>query len=346
MSPPSRFSRASRPVWLAAVTFVDLARRQSSDTDTKGVSVRNPRAEASERLEGRYEVRVLEPSPPAVQEGPWFADDPTAPGDVPADRKLVSPVSTGDVTWDALARADADLGAWCADRWLGAWRRLGEAPPSLDVSRVALHRVAEHVLKPAREAANGKIALRYTCGGFGTPFFGDDVQLRVEGVELVAQEGATERREALSTLGEAAAFAGVELADEAEPLNFAESAAAFVADWFGFAASVLEQLRAEATAELEPSRVQLWPEHFDMAVELGAESDGVRAGYGLSPGDELHAEPYVYVVPWEGSAAQGQLFGASTFQGAELPYAELLAASDQRAVALDFLRVRLRALTG
>ena len=36
----------------------------------------NPRDEANQRLSGRYDARVLEPSPPAVSEGPWFADDP------------------------------------------------------------------------------------------------------------------------------------------------------------------------------------------------------------------------------------------------------------------------------
>lgn len=320
---------------------------RSSATGSAGASsVRNPRAEAFERLDGRCEVRVLEPSPPAVQAGPWFADDPVARGDVPAGRRLVSPVTGADVLWDELARDDPDLAGWCADRWLGAWRRLGDAPGSLVKSRLALHSVAEQILKPAREAANGKIALRCTHNGFGTPFFGSDVQLRVDGVELVAQDGAGERREVLSTLAEAAAFAGVEPLIEDEPLDFSETGARFIADWFGFAACVLEQLRAEASAELEPSRVQLWPEHFDVAVELGAEAAGVRAGYGLSPGDELHPEPYIYVVPWAGEAAEGELFAASAFQGAEMPYAELLAAPDQRATALEFLRARLAALTG
>ena len=49
--------------------------------------MRDPRQEAFDRLGGRYEVRVLEPSPPAVDEEPWFADDPAAPGDVPDGRE-------------------------------------------------------------------------------------------------------------------------------------------------------------------------------------------------------------------------------------------------------------------
>src|SRR5207247_6317357 len=69
--------------------------------------VRDARAEALERVDGRYEVRVLEPSPPAVSESPWCADDPVARGDVPPGRQVVSPVTTGDVLWDDLARDDA-----------------------------------------------------------------------------------------------------------------------------------------------------------------------------------------------------------------------------------------------
>ena len=43
----------------------------------QSVSV-DPRREAFDRVGGRYDVRVLEPSPPAVNEAPWFADDPIA----------------------------------------------------------------------------------------------------------------------------------------------------------------------------------------------------------------------------------------------------------------------------
>jgi hypothetical protein len=117
----------------------------------------------------------------------------------------------------------------------------------------------------------------------------------------------------------------------------------FLGDWFGFAASVLEQVRAEAAANDEPGRVQLWPEHFDMAVELGSQGAGRRAGYGCSPGDEAHDEPYVYVVPWN-EPAPDELWQARSFRGAELPFAELSAAPDQRQAALEFLRTRRNAL--
>ena len=309
----------------------------------------NPRAEAFERIGGRYEARVLEPSPPAVDSAPWYADDPVARGDVPAGRQVVSPVGTGDVRWDALARDDAELAEWCAERWLAAYRRLPEVPRQLVATRLALHALAERVVSPARRQANTKIGLRYTRGGFGTPFYGDDVQVRVTGTALIVQAAGEERRAPITTLDAAADHIGRDaLPDDLElggdTLEVDPAAAAFLGEWYGFAASVLEELRAGASGEHEPSRVQLWPEHFDLALELGAEDAGARAAYGLSPGDEVHPEPYAYVAPWV-APAPGELWQASAFNGAELPYAELLAASDQRSCVVDFFSARLAALT-
>jgi hypothetical protein len=107
---------------------------------------------------------------------------------------------------------------------------------------------------------------------------------------------------------------------------------------------VLEQLRAETPPEHQPSRVQIWPEHFDIAVELGDESTDQRAAYGLSPGDDVRDEPYLYVAPWSPPDA-APLWNARTFRGADLPLSELLDAPDQRAAALEFLRERARALS-
>jgi hypothetical protein len=310
----------------------------------------NPRAEAIERLGGRYDARVLEPSPPAVAEPPWFADDPVDRGELGGGRLVVSPVATGDLTWEQLAAGDAGLSDWCAERWLAGYRRLQAAPDSLVETRLSLHRLAEHVLSPARRNANGKIALRYTRDGFGTPFFGDDAQLRVIGDELVVQRGESERTARISTLAAAADHVGRELLpDDVEldhaPLEVDPAASRFLGDWYGFACNVLETIRAQAGEDAEPSRVQLWAEHFDLAVELGREDAGRRAGYGLSPGDELHPEPYAYVLPWVAQSA-GALWRASAFAGAELAYADLLRAPDQRALALEFFTERFAALTG
>jgi hypothetical protein len=309
----------------------------------------NPRAEAQARLGGRYDARVLEPSPPAAQDPPWFADDPVGRGEPPGELPRVLPVAGGDLRWADLIDREPELEAWCSERWLGAYRRLEPAPAGLISTRTALHRLAEQVISPARRRANGKIGLRFTGGGFGTPFFAEDVQLRVLGESLIVQDADGDRSAPITTLGEMAAHVGrgllAEMPLEDGPLAVERECSAFLGEWFGFAASALEELRAGAPEELAPSRVQLWPEHFDMAVELGVEKDGRRAGYGASPGDERHPEPYLYVVPW-GEVPDGPLWQASAFRGGEMSYRSLLAAEDQRETALRFFSERLAALSG
>ena len=306
----------------------------------------NPRREAWEILGGEYDVRVLEPSPPAVDEPPWYADDPLAG---PYGVRLVTPVTGLGRSWHDLVAERPELTAFCADRWLGAWRRLAPLPRAFVPTRRSLHALAEHVVAPARHAANGQIGLRFTHGGFGTPYFGDGHQVRVrEGRLFVDGAGHTP-----ATLGEAAALAGVPLGMPPEiyppatpaapdthlPVN--PAAAESLGDWFGFAWSVLEQLRFGGRP-LSPGRVQLWPEHFDAAVDLGDESAGRRATFGASPGDDAHPEPYLYVAPWAGRA--GAFWNATAFGGASLTYATLLSVDDQRETALAFFRQGLAAL--
>jgi hypothetical protein len=307
----------------------------------------NPRAEAQARAGDTYDARVLEPSPPAVAEPPWLADDPVARDG--ATRPLLSPVSSGDVLWQELCDGDGELAAWCRERWLGPYPALRAVPAGYARTRSALHAIAEHVLKPAREQANGKIGLRFVRGGFGTPYFGDDVQVSVTGAMLHVVRGGERASTPLSTLTAAADALGELLAPPSQladtPLEIDEAAATVVGDWFGFAFSVLEELRARAGEEHAPSRVQIWPEHFDAALELGDEGAGARAAYGCSPGDEHHPEPYLYVAPWT-ARPTGELWQAAGFPGAELAYAELLEAADPRALALRFFAMRLAALAG
>src|SRR5258706_8746749 len=166
----------------------------------------DPRREAFDRVGGRFDVRVLEPSPPAVRDQPYCADDPVAVEPRKPDLPLLSPVGNGDVTWDGLARREPDLREWCADRWLGSWRRLPALPSAADAlasTRASLHALAEQVVAPARRRATGKIGLRFTRGGFGTPFFGNDgrgVQVRIDDLDLVVARGTAERREPITTV--------------------------------------------------------------------------------------------------------------------------------------------------
>jgi hypothetical protein len=208
-----------------------------------------------------------------------------------------------------------------------------------------LHRLAAHVLAPARRAATGRIGLRATPGGFGTPEFGDGEQVRVEAASLVRKRAGEAASVAITSLRAAASFAGVALSadpgigsdppplgDPDAPLTVSPAAGAALGAWFAFSASVLEELRGGLNGEGRAcSEVQLWPEHFD----LGCGIDGVN--FGCSPGDDHIAEPYVYVGPWNTDGLPADGFWNASF-GAVLPYAELLGAGDRRGVALDFLR--------
>ena len=193
-------------------------------------------------------------------------------------------------------------------------------PESFAATRATLHELAERTIAPEREAVTGRIGLRALPGGFGTPVFGDRRRLRVDGVELVVEEAGTEER---------------------RPIDVDPVAARVLADFYAFVTAALEEL-ARGNEELQPSMIQLWPEHFDVAMVLGP--GPARANYGGSPGDEGHAEPYLYVGPWE-APATGELWNATGFPGAELPYSELAAADDPYALAHDFYRARLEALT-
>jgi hypothetical protein len=237
----------------------------------------------------------------------------------------------------------------------------------------SLHRVAEQLVAPARKPDN-EIALEPTPGGFGTPPFewdGARHQVRVEGTQLVHEAGQGERRVPLRSLAVAAtavddllpedsvrsllrmeqqtANGSDEGALEAGPaggaLEIDPAAAAALASWYAFGDEVLRRLAATAAPADAASSPILWPEHFDVAIELGEEAAGRRATYGFSPGDENHAEPYAYVAPWQAPAA-GEPWNARGFTGAELGHAELLAAPDPAAAALDFLANRRDLLAG
>jgi hypothetical protein len=215
-------------------------------------------------------------------------------------------------------------------------------------TREALHRVAEGLVAPARKPPN-EIALRATEGGFGTPVFeygGKPWQVRVEAADLVVREGAEERRDAITSLAAGSELIGTGLfpdgpPSDAEPLGIDSASARALGAWYALGDAVLGELAAEWGAD-DPN---LWPEHFDLAIEAGDEAAGQKANYGFSPGDENHDEPYLYVGPWSGEVS-GELWNADGFAGAEIGYAELAAADDPRAAALEFCRARKSALEG
>ena len=222
--------------------------------------------------------------------------------------------------------------------------RLKPLPDGYVETREALRRLAVYVLSPARKAVTGRIGLVPADGGFGTPLFGDDEQLRVQGAELVRHQGASAQSAPITSLSEAAAFAGVtlsddpgvghdipELGDAGAQLPVSPPAALALGEFYRFSGSLLEDLRAELNASgQECSAVQLWPEHFD----LGCSVEGVN--FGCSPGDGYSPEPYVYVGPWNSEGLDGDFWNAPF--GATLSYKELLDSEDQHGTALAFLR--------
>jgi hypothetical protein len=214
---------------------------------------------------------------------------------------------------------------------------------ALVATRTALHTLAERVLAPARHAATGRIGLRPTPGGITTGQFGpDDRSVAVVDTRLLVGLGPAVSATELDTLGAAAAAAGVPVGadtgvyptttpvDPATRVAPDPEAARRLARWFGLGAEVLGRFRT-MHADETPTPVQLWPEHFDLATDLGP--DGARANYGASPGDADHPLPYLYVGPWE--VTPDPFWDAGSF--ARCAYPDLLAAPDPVAAALAFL---------
>jgi hypothetical protein len=224
-------------------------------------------------------------------------------------------------------------------------------PETFPATRNALHRVAEQLVAPARKPHN-EIALSQTPGGFGTPEFefdGRRTQVCVEGVELVLARDGDEERAELTDLAAGGALLGPQLLPDGvpgddSPLNLDPAAADRLADLYAFAAEALERVKSDLAPDDDPSDTNLWPEHFDIAFEAGPDAEGKRANYGVSPGDDDHAEPYVYIGPWSAST-EGDLWNATAFNGAELQYGELVAADDPVRMAVEFMRSRHAALT-
>ncbi len=204
----------------------------------------------------------------------------------------------------------------------------------LVATRLALHSLAEHVISPLRVQATGnEIALQARPGGFGTPELPGGGWVGVSGMDVVRADGA---EQAVTSLRAAALFIGLENAQALsdEPLRIDADAASVLAQAWADGTAALEALIAEARPDEAASEIHLWPEHFDVAIELGDEATGRRAAYGVSPGDDLHAEPYAYVAPWT-PPGPDPIWNSSAFKGAEAPAAEAAALWRACRAALD-----------
>ena len=192
----------------------------------------------------------------------------------------------------------------------------------LVATRLALHSLAEHVISPLRVQATGnEIALQARPDGFGTPELPGGGWVGVSGMDV--DDGSWNYRGYPSRRRAAALFIGLENAPALsdEPLRIDADAASVLAQAWADGTAALEALIAEARPDEAASEIHLWPEHFDVAIELGDEATGRRAAYGVSPGDDLHAEPYAYVAPWT-PPGPDPIWNSSAFKGAEAPAAE------------------------
>jgi hypothetical protein len=182
-------------------------------------------------------------------------------------------------------------------------------------TRKALHRLAEQVISPLRVQATGnEIALQPRPGGFGTPDLPGGGWVGVSGTDVVRADGD---RAPITTMRAAAEFVGLRadgLPDE--PVSIDAGAAALLANVWARAEQQLAALVADARPDEEVSEIHLWPEHFDIAIELGPQT--ARATYGVSPGDDDHDEPYAYVAPWT-PPDDDPYWNATGFRGAETP---------------------------
>ena len=160
---------------------------------------------------------------------------------------------------------------------------------TLTTTRRTLHGIAEGILAGPQHRRTGELALRQTPGGFATTA---GPSLRVELGDLVVDEKL--RIPLAGTFASVAEAAGVEFGEAAnlyhdhagvapdDKVELDEVAAARILGWYAVGAAALTSFAPELPA-------RLWPEHFDLAVDLEG------ATFGVSPGDAHHATPYAYV---------------------------------------------------
>jgi hypothetical protein len=235
--------------------------------------------------------------------------------------------------------------------------RVGPLPDDFQFARDQLHQLAFFALAPARYAVEERMGLRASPGGFGTPEYDGKVS-RIEGSLLVQESGGNVATQAITTIRAATEFFGVPYdvdwftdfkdplpaMDPDRPLRVEETPASALGDWFAFGFEALERLRGEGNDDDGVSEVQLWPEHFDPAIEMGSESRGIRASYGASPGDRGHIEPYLYVSAWGEIDREDTYWNDRHFNGASLPFVTLIEAEDQSRVAHEFFMEGYRIL--
>ena len=233
-----------------------------------------------------------------------------------------------------------------------------DLPATVIETRLALHRLAAHVLARRRHAFTGRFGLRAAPDGVATPAFGDDVEVvRTSGHHLVVERAGALLASPVTTLAAAAELVGVDLTvdfavgddtpamgDPEEPLAVDGGAARALGDWWGFGTTVIDEVVATEPGVTDPTSAQLWPEHFDVGCTVTVDG-GERVNLGASPGDGYEPLPYLYVGPWSEARPGDPSVWNAPF-GAVLRHADLaeLPPASRRAQALTFVRRALAQL--
>ena len=199
----------------------------------------------------------------------------------------------------------------------------GAAPPTVR----SLHVVAEHVLGAGLYAATGHIGLQVVAGGFATPLSATDAVdgrwSAADGVLAIERPDGARQEAPITTVRAAGEFFGLtpgmpaHVYAPANPLDLDEvlevdiAVATRIGAWLALGDAALERF-AGAHADEQPTGRTLWPEHFDLGLSMA------EVNYGVSPGDAVHAEPYLYVGPWTPRSGPfwTEPFGASVPAGA------------------------------
>lgn len=233
-------------------------------------------------------------------------------------------------------------------------------------ARGALARVATHILARKQHAAIGKIGLQPAPRGFGTTRFGPDFErLRVSGPLLVHERTGTSLSAraidiAGSSLQDLADLVEIdltepfsvghdtpELGDPARPIGTIGDTTEAIGRWFSITAAALDDVLVLAEVDgLAPTAAQVWPEHFDLGLNLAfnpAALETNRVNLGGSLGDTFSQTPYIYVGPWTTDRPGGDPFWDAPF-GATLGWAEVMGAVDPVNAATEFFADRLQRL--
>jgi hypothetical protein len=228
--------------------------------------------------------------------------------------------------------------------------------PDTSATRFEIQRVATHILARARKQADDEISLRVGLTGISTPAYGDHREvLRLAGTLLVHEtpiEGAIRSRVRPvlgATLLQLAELAGVDLdleldfgadappiGDRRQAIVYDEEAARSLLHWYQVGAAALDQILGITSA---PSVVQLWPEHFDVAID--ADTPSGRVNLGASPADAACAQSYLYVGPHSDARPGDESFWNTPF-GAVLTSDSVLSSADPVAAGVDFFSRGLR----